>query len=406
MPDPREALDVIERFLAQSRQPALQEPGEDNISIERGAYSLELRNGRLMLHAWDATHNLARRVTGIVSEQPGRLTLATERFGGRSGTLLVLDLERPAGQTAARRGARALFREQFRRFLRRRLPDWRVAELTTEPDLHHSLSPAYPRALLRKGTASWAAIAAPARPDAAAVLTYGLIWLEHLRKKGPVTGLILFLPSGHEVATCLRLRWFDPRAAEFQVFVYNDEGLEEVVDPHDHGNLDTRLETKPRTIASNLGTPEAVIEAQVRSHISAIDASLRPEPVYGQVTAFAGVDRGMLDLLAVNVDGRLTVIELKATQDPNLPLQALDYWMRVRWHATRGDFEEAGYFPGVHLTREAPKLLLVAPALEFHPTTETILRYFSSEIEVERAGIGAREFKVMFRLKGAQTPTV
>ncbi len=52
-------------------------------------------------------------------------------------------------------------------------------------------------------------------------------------------------------------------------------------------------------------------------------------------------------------------------------------------------------------------MLLVSPALEFHPTTETILQFFSRAVEIERVGVGAnwRERpQVMFRLRGADKP--
>jgi hypothetical protein len=52
-------------------------------------------------------------------------------------------------------------------------------------------------------------------------------------------------------------------------------------------------------------------------------------------------------------------------------------------------------------------LLLIAPALEFHPTTEQILDYFAPEIEVERIGLGIHwrsTLDVMFRLRGAERP--
>ena len=84
-----------------------------------------------------------------------------------------------------------------------------------------------------------------------------------------------------------------------------------------------------------------------------------------------------------------------------MPLQALDYWIRVKWHLDRGEFERAGYFPGVGLRQDPPRMLLIAPALDFHPSNECVLRYFSSEIEVERVGVGGewqRELKVMFRM--------
>jgi hypothetical protein len=153
--------------------------------------------------------------------------------------------------------------------------------------------------------------------------------------------------------------------------------------------------------------PEAWLESQVRSHLAVIDAALVPAPVYGQVPAFAAGDRGILDLLAVDRAGRLTVIELKASSDLHLPLQALDYWMRVRWHLDRDEFGAHGYFPGTTLRQDPPRLLLIAPALEFHPTTEGILSHFSPEIEVERIGLGIHwrsRLEVMFRLRGAERP--
>jgi len=153
--------------------------------------------------------------------------------------------------------------------------------------------------------------------------------------------------------------------------------------------------------------PEAWLESQVRAQIETVDATLRPDPVYGQVPALAGGERGVLDLLAVDRSGRLAVIELKATADLHLPLQALDYWIRVKWHLDRGEFPGYGYFPGLELRPDPPRLLLVSPCLEFHPTTETLLSYFSPAIEVERIGLAVewrKGLEVMFRLSGAERP--
>ncbi len=153
--------------------------------------------------------------------------------------------------------------------------------------------------------------------------------------------------------------------------------------------------------------PEAWLESQVRAHIETVEATLRPDPVYDQVPAFAGGERGILDLLAVDRAGRLAVLELKATADLHLPLQALDYWVRVKWHLVRGEFTGQGYFPGLALQTVPPRLLLVSPSLEFHPTTEGVLSYFSPSIEVERVGLGMewrKDLQVMFRLAGAERP--
>ncbi len=153
--------------------------------------------------------------------------------------------------------------------------------------------------------------------------------------------------------------------------------------------------------------PEAWLESQVRAQIQQVYAPLQPEPVYGQVPAFAGGARGVLDLLAVERSGRLAVLELKATADLQLPLQALDYWLRVKWHLDRDEFTPNGYFPGMALRPEPPRLFLVSPALEFHPATEAILSYFSPQVDVERVGVGVEWRKglhVMFRLRGAERP--
>jgi hypothetical protein len=151
--------------------------------------------------------------------------------------------------------------------------------------------------------------------------------------------------------------------------------------------------------------PERQFEGVIRAHLSAIDPALLSEPVHGQVLSFAAGDRDLIDLLAVSAAGRLAVLELKTSEDIHLPLQSLDYWMRVVWHLRRNELRHL--FPGIALQTEAPKLLLVAPALSFHPATATILRYFSPEIDVERIGVNSewqRNPRTVLRLKGPAMP--
>jgi hypothetical protein len=153
--------------------------------------------------------------------------------------------------------------------------------------------------------------------------------------------------------------------------------------------------------------PEAWLESQARREIETLDASLLRQPVYGQTPVLAGGERGIIDLLAVDRAGRLAVIELKASADLHLPLQALDYWIHVKWHLDRGEFSPAGYFPGIELRPQPPRLLLVSPALDFHPATEILLSYFSPAVEVERIGLAVewrKGLRVMFRLRGAERP--
>jgi hypothetical protein len=127
--------------------------------------------------------------------------------------------------------------------------------------------------------------------------------------------------------------------------------------------------------------PERWLESELRSGLEELEPAICPEFVYTQVPAFAGGDRGMIDLLSVTRSGRLMVLELKADEDLHLPMQGLDYWVRVRQVHARGELQKHGYFLGVELSSQPPLLCLVAPALRIHPANETVLRYLRSEVQ-------------------------
>ena len=120
--------------------------------------------------------------------------------------------------------------------------------------------------------------------------------------------------------------------------------------------------------------PELWLESQVRAQLTDIHAPLVPGVVYGQVPSFAAGDRGVIDLLAVEHTGRLAVMEVKASEDVHLPLQALDYWMRVKVHPGAGRFFPSGLFSG-HFPdpRMAAAAADWSPSLDFHPANETVL---------------------------------
>ena len=487
--NPSEAYQIIGRFLESSRMPAVFDPGEDPIAITPDNFKLELRGRVVSLEVWSETRNLVRRVTGIEASHRARLQLVVERFGGRTGRLELIDLAHPGSRDASRRGIRLKYRERFRRSLLRQFPGWRIAELSTEPDLQHSLSPSYPRALLRKSDATLAAIGAAGDSlDTDGVLTFGLVWLDYVRRRDPqqrVQGLAIFVPAGKESTTCHRVRYLDHSRAACAVFIHFTDGSEDPVDPRDYTNFDTRLDPCCRPLAAARSQishwiqriaaldgvdrrdhpdgavslavrgiefvrasgdrllfgldqkheamtsahlaeiealagglaerrtansphdhplyarhPESWLESQVRVNIDQVDAALLSEPLYGQVPQFASGERGVLDILAIDYTGRLAIIEVKASQDIHLPLQALDYWLRVKWHLERGEFSGRGYFPGREIRPDPPRLMLVAPALDFHPSNETVLKFFSPQIEVERIGVGLewrQELRVMFR---------
>jgi hypothetical protein len=236
-------------------------------------------------------------------------------------------------------------------------------------------------------------------PDGA--LSFGLIWLDYLRRREPklsIGGLLVFVPIGAEINTCHRVRYLDTSRVKVAVFVHGAGGVEEAVHPEDYTNFATKVEA-PRMLPS-LSQPEADLERLIRANIQRLDGTLLEQPVYSQAPNMASAHRGILDLLAIDFQGRLTVVEIKASEDLHLPLQALDYWMRVRWHLERGDFARAGYFRGLTVRHEAPRILLVAPATQFHPSNDTVLGYVSQDVQVEKIGLGLewrRELKVASR---------
>jgi hypothetical protein len=155
--------------------------------------------------------------------------------------------------------------------------------------------------------------------------------------------------------------------------------------------------------------PERWLESLIRTQLEEFLPGLQAEFLYSQVPAIARGERGMLDLLTADRFGRLVVIEVKADEDMHLPLQGLDYWIRVRaLNADRkasgnketGEFERSGYFAGAEIAPVAPKLLLVAPALRIHPSNEIVLRYLSPKVEWELIAVSEhwrRDLKVVFR---------
>jgi hypothetical protein len=225
--------------------------------------------------------------------------------------------------------------------------------------------------------------------------------------------LALFLPDSAGNLTAHRVHWLN-RETEVHMFRFNQYGSAGEVDPHDLGNLDTRVQktgwsTEGAAGIAAAGWPEdsseRAFELAVRRNIQTVDVALYPQPVHSQVLAFAAGDRDLIDLLAVEPTGQLSVLELKVSEDIHLPVQALDYWMRIKWHVQRKELQHL--FPTVPLANIAPKLLLVAPAMVFHSCCATVLRHFSSEVQVERVGINSEwqdRFRVVLRLEGGNDP--
>ena len=132
---------------------------------------------------------------------------------------------------------------------------------------------------------------------------------------------------------------------------------------------------------------ERWMETMVMRDVSQIDLALDPAHVYEQVFAQMAGQHGILDLLCVTGAHRLAILELKAVENPDLPLQAGDYWSRICRLQAQGDLARYGYFPGLELHPDPPLVYLVAPALRFHPSTDVLLRYLKPEMEIIRVGL-------------------
>ncbi len=411
-PDPEFLQLAIQTFLAECRRPAALEYGETVIPLLPGQYALEIRSGKLSIEIWADNRSVSRRIINVDRKSTGLLDCVIQRFGNKPSRLTFLDLDRP--QTAHRKltGNRQNFGEQFRRMLTRQYPGWEIRTLSVAQDLRRSFSGIYPRAHLSRGLQHVAALACAHPESENELLSFALIWNEHIRTAFDAefaTHLALFLPHGSGNQTAHRLRWMNKERLPFTIYLFNEHGSAGEVDPADLGNLQTGIAAQPLNQPdlhdAPGGPPERWLETVVRSRIPTIDPFLRPEPVHSQVLTLAASDRDLIDLLAVTLDGRLCVLELKASEDLHLPMQALDYWMRIAWHAERRELDHL--FPGLALQSIQPKLILLAPAIQFHSTHAAVLRYFSPQIDVERVGVNSEwrdELRVILRLQGAALP--
>jgi hypothetical protein len=148
--------------------------------------------------------------------------------------------------------------------------------------------------------------------------------------------------------------------------------------------------------------PERWMQVNILQDVSRIDPLLDPAHVYEQVFAQTAGRHGIIDLLCVTRAHRLAILELKATENIDLPLQAADYWSRIRRHQAHGDIARYGYFPGIELQPAAPIVYIIAPALRFHPTTDSLLRHLIPEMEIVRIGLSEswrRGIRVKLRQK-------
>jgi hypothetical protein len=217
--------------------------------------------------------------------------------------------------------------------------------------------------------------------------------IEPICQLNPAAITAELIPGTSEVALRFRgllfARW-GPAGVFFGI------GSEQALTPASGAELERlvrKLEVHRSPLASSRQHPlyraqaERWLESLVIADAARIDARIDPRFLYAQVPAISAGDRGIMDLLGITRDGRLVVMELKASEDVQLVMQATDYWLRVRHHQEEQDFPRYGYFPGLNISSQPPLLLLVAPSLRFHPAADILARCLVRDIEISRVGL-------------------
>ncbi len=132
---------------------------------------------------------------------------------------------------------------------------------------------------------------------------------------------------------------------------------------------------------------ERWLECLLITGVNFLFPELMPGYVYPQIPVYLGKVPGRVDVLGVDMECNLVVMELKVSEDPDMPLQSLDYWGRVIAHNLGGDFERRGYFAGLRLSRARPRIYLVSPVFSFHDSLERVMRCLDPELEVSKIAI-------------------
>jgi len=132
---------------------------------------------------------------------------------------------------------------------------------------------------------------------------------------------------------------------------------------------------------------ERWLEELVREDVRRVDARLDPRFLYPQVPISGDEGYGLVDLLGITDERQLALLELKVEEDVEVPMQAVDYWLRIEWYRRRGDLTRRGYFPGLEIADRPALLFIIAPLLRFHPTFDLVARWIDPRVPVYKIGI-------------------
>lgn len=244
---PENLTKMLEQFVADAPQAVAMEDGAELFDFATAKYSVA-GEGKCVLHLWSDERNAVRRV--VDAEIAGRtLRLHVLRFGQSQPGLLEIcaDLDRrtASGKRASRRQYQAL----LERVLRREYPGFRLDQLSSSPDLEHSLSPVYVRGMLKAGQSAFAVMGVSGeepQDSIDAALTFGILWMDHQRRqmgaRAVVEGLKLFLPPGRGEVLRQRAAHLNCDAAKWQMYELDERSeICEPLETSDSGNIVSHL---------------------------------------------------------------------------------------------------------------------------------------------------------------------
>ena len=238
---------ILEQFLADTPQAIAVEDGQVLFDFQTARYSVS-GEGKCILHIWSEDRNTVRRVLDAAVK--GRtLRLSVVRFGQAQPSQLEVCAERDRRTGTLKRLLRAQYQRLLERVLRREYPGFKVEHLSISPDLEHSFSPVYTRAVLRAGQSAFAVLGVNGEETQSSVdaaLSFGILWMDyqrqHLAGRAHVEGLKLFLPPGRSEIVRQRAAHLNAEAAKWQIFELEERS--EICEPRDSadsGNIMTRL---------------------------------------------------------------------------------------------------------------------------------------------------------------------
>jgi len=238
---------TLEAFLLESPHAVLLENGVPLFDFQSARYSVS-GEGKCILHIWSDERNIVRRVVDLEAT-PRRLRLSALRFGQSKPETLEIFTDTGQRNSSTQRAGRLEYQRLLVRLLEREYAGARVEAVSSKPDLEHSFSPVYTRAVLRQGQSGFAVMGVNGNESQASIdaaLTFGILWLDyqrhHLAGRCHIEGLKLFLPHGRGEIVSQRMAHLDQGAAKWQLYQVGErsESCDEL-DFRDHGNLATRL---------------------------------------------------------------------------------------------------------------------------------------------------------------------